>query len=118
MRTRSRVSATSSWRRSFSLSSHRSCIEPPRVPEARANCGLIGTNIAGVAEEGSGVVLADGGQRRAEGGMEALDGPHRGLAQDALHLGPGRLDWFEVWRVAGEVEVGKAGGVEERAYGL
>jgi hypothetical protein len=50
------------------------------------------TSIAGVAEEALGIVVGDGGQRRPEGCVQALARACRRLAQDALHLGPGRLN--------------------------
>jgi hypothetical protein len=83
----------------------------------RANRRLIGTSIAGVAEEASGVVLSDGGERWAESGVEGILRARCGLAQDALHLGPGGFDRVEVGRVARKVEIGEAGAVEERAHG-
>src|SRR5215212_7422762 len=88
----------------------------PPVP--RAHRGSVGTGIAGVAEEASGVVFVDSGERWPEGCMQTLDRAGCGLAQQALDLGPGQLDRVEVGRVAGKIEVGEARAVEERAYGL
>src|SRR5689334_24794208 len=68
----------------------------------RADCGSVRGRVAGEAEPAPGIPGGDGGERRAEGGLQGL--PRAGAArpQARLELGPGLLDRVHVGRVGRE----------------
>src|SRR5689334_1981751 len=74
----------------------------------RASRRLVGTGIAAVSEEASGILSSDTVERGRKRLLQCLDGARRDPAQIGLHLGPGGLDRAEVGAVAGQVAIGKA----------
>src|SRR5690349_8991626 len=69
---------------------------------------LVGTGIAAVSEEASGILSSDTVESGRKRLLQCLDGARRDPAQIGLHLGPGGLDRAEVGAVAGQVAIGKA----------
>src|SRR5437763_3652855 len=77
---------------------------------SRADCGSFGGRVAGEAEPAPGILGGDGGERRAEGGLQGLPRARADRAQARLELGPGPLDGVEVGRVGREIAAGEPGG--------
>ncbi|HET6467078.1 MAG TPA: hypothetical protein VFG43_01750, partial [Geminicoccaceae bacterium] len=70
-----------------------------------------------MAEEALGVLRGGGGQGGAEGGVQTMDGSGRGRAQQALELGPDRLDRVQIGRGARQIAGGEARAIEQGAHG-
>src|SRR3954447_25699077 len=83
---------------------------------ARADCGSVRGGVAAQPEPAPCILGGDGGERRAEGGLEGLLRARADRPEARLELGPGRLDRVHVGRVRGEVAVGQPGPVEGLAH--
>src|SRR5689334_17670584 len=73
-----------------------------------ANHRSVGTGIATVSEEGSGILSGDAVERGSECVLQRLDGACGDPAEVGFHLGPARLNWAEVRAIAGQVAIGKS----------
>ena len=82
----------------------------------RADCGSVRGRVAGEAEPAAGILGGDGGERRAEGGLQGLLRAGADRPQPGLELGPGLLDRVHVRRVGRQVAVAQAGAVERLAH--
>src|SRR5690349_13965167 len=69
---------------------------------------LVGTGIAAVSEEASGILSSDTVESGRKRLLQCLDGARRDPAQIGLHLGPGGLDRAEVGAVGRQIAIGKA----------
>src|SRR5690349_20422496 len=69
---------------------------------------LVGSSIAAVSEEASGILSSDTVERGRERLFKSLDGARRDPAQIGLRLGPGGLDRAEVGAVGRQIAIGKA----------
>jgi len=69
---------------------------------------LVGTSIAAVSEEASGILSGDAVERGSKCLLQRLDGARGDPAQIGFHLGPTRFDRAQVRAVAGQVAIGKA----------
>src|SRR3954471_13386625 len=78
----------------------------------RADCGSFGGRVAGEAEPAAGILGGDGGERRAEGGLQGLLRAGADRTEARLELGPVPLDGVEVGRVGREIAVGQPGAVQ------
>src|SRR5689334_4215833 len=76
----------------------------------------VGTGIAAMPEEGSGILSGDAVERGSQRLLQRLDGARGDPAKVGFHLGPARLDRAEVRAVAGQVAIGKAGSIEHRLH--
>src|SRR5690349_24395266 len=79
-----------------------------RDSSATAYRRLVGTGIAAVSEEASGILSGDTVESGRKRLLQCLDGARRDPAQIGLHLGPGGLDRAEVGAVGRQVAIGKA----------
>src|SRR5690349_14636636 len=75
---------------------------------ATANHRSVGTDIATVSEEGSGILSGDAVERGSECVLQRLDGACGDPAEVGFHLGPARLNRAEVRTIAGQVAIGKS----------
>src|SRR3954447_22172328 len=82
----------------------RHCPDRPVTADRR----LVGTGIAAVSEEGSGILSGDAVECGSECLFQSLDGACGDPPQIGLHLGPARFDRAEIGAVAGQVAIGKA----------
>src|SRR5689334_13077641 len=73
-----------------------------------ANHRSVGTDIATVSEEGSGILSGDAVERGSECVLQRLDGACGDPAEVGFHLGLARLNRAEVRTIAGQVAIGKA----------
>src|ERR1700760_1411373 len=69
---------------------------------------LVGTGIATVLEEGSGILGGDAVERGSKCLFQSLDGACGDPAEVGFHLGPAWLDRAEVRAVAGQIAIRKA----------
>src|SRR5689334_21909430 len=69
---------------------------------------LVGTGIAAVSEEASGILSSDTVESGRKRLLQCLDGARRDPAQIGLHLGPGGLDRAEVGAVGRQIAIGQA----------
>src|SRR5690242_9692255 len=76
--------------------------------QATAYRRLVGTGIAAVSEEASGILSSDTVESGRKRLLQCLDGARRDPAQIGLHLGPGGLDRAEVGAVGRQIAIGKA----------
>src|SRR5689334_16291151 len=79
-----------------------------RSVSTTANHRSVGTGIATVSEEGSGILSGDAVERGSECVLQRLDGACGDPAEVGFHLGPGGLDRAEVRAIAGQVAIGKS----------
>src|SRR6185437_7479861 len=77
---------------------------------------VVGTGIAAMSEEGSGILSGDAVERGSECLFQSLDGARGDPAEVGFHLGPARLDRAQVGAVAGQIAIGKAGSIEHRLH--
>src|SRR5690349_20896769 len=68
----------------------------------------VGTDIAAMPEEGSGILSSDAVERRSECLLQRLDGACGDPAEVGFHLGPAGFDRAQVGAVAGQIAIGKA----------
>src|SRR5690242_21901171 len=68
----------------------------------------VGTGIAAMSEEGSGILSGDAVERGRECLFQSLDGACGDPAEVGFHLGPTRLDRAEVRTVGRQIAIGKA----------
>src|SRR5689334_16092067 len=68
----------------------------------------VGTGIAAMSEEGSGILSSDAVERRSECLLQRLDGACGDPAEVGFHLGPAGFDRAQVRAVAGQIAIGKA----------
>src|SRR5689334_24297754 len=73
-----------------------------------ANHRSVGTGIATVSEEGSGILSGDAVERGSECVLQRLDGACGDPAEVGFHLGPARLNRAEVRAIAGQAAIGKS----------
>src|SRR5690349_25131466 len=79
-----------------------------RCAVATADRRLVGTGIATMPEEGSGILSGDAVERGSERLLQRPDGAHGDPPQRGFHLGPARFNRAQVRAVARQVARGKA----------
>src|ERR1700759_2560972 len=79
-----------------------------RFDAATADRRSVGTGIAAMPEEGSGILSSDAVERRSECLLQRLDGACGDPAEVGFHLGPAGFDRAQVGAVAGQIAIGKA----------
>src|SRR3954469_13585132 len=87
---------------------------PPRHISAETKSGatayrrLIGTGIAAVSEEASGILSGDAVESGSECLLQRLDGTRGDPAQVDFHLGPSGFDRAQVRAVGGQIAISEA----------
>src|SRR5215212_2344914 len=94
----------------FATQSCETCLQPAPNGQSRtiANRRLVGTSIATVSEEASGILSRDTIESGSKCLLQSLDGARGDPAQIGFHLGPTGFDRAQVRTVAGQVAIGEA----------